>query len=366
MNQQRLQSYIELIQKLLACPSGEEWILLRQHEVLVQPELVPVMEQVANQLANQGNLQEAKFLHNLAGQIHHLFVAQTVPPAIAEDESQQGYLELIKALLACPEGAEGELLNEHQALIGPGLVHKMQQVAAQLATSGDREAAQYLQQWATELNRLWVQQHNFKPLRKKDPEPKYLDPPLVNPKPPSSEEDVWTELSGEVSTISSPPPTPAAEPVEPEPIEDLWAKPSIELPTSSLPIAPAEAVKPTPMVSDRSAVIASPPLSELATNEQINRHLETIATALTRISETLTLPPPPPPPNPLWYMEVLEQARAGNWVLTTAEIHQLIGVHPTCVKGSKSFQRGCWVFVQVGKLGAQTSWQVKKETELPE
>jgi hypothetical protein len=362
MNQQRLQSYIELIQKLLACPSGEEWILLRQHEVLVQPELVQVMEQVANQLANQGNLQEAKFLHNLAGQIHHLFVAQTVPPAIAEDESQE-YLELIKALLACPEGAEGELLNEHQALIGPGLVHKMQQVAAQLIANGDREAAQYLQQWATELNRLWVQQHNFKPLRKKDPEPKYPDPPPFNPKPQPSEDDVWAELSGEAPPISPPPPTPAAAPVKPEPIEDLWAEPAA---VSSPPsIAPVEPVKPTAMVSERSETIAAPPQSELATDEQINRHLETIATALTRISETLTLPPSPPP-NPLWYMEVLEQAYAGNWVLTTAEIHQLIGVHPTCPKGSKSFQRGCWIFAQVGKLGAQISWQVKKETELPE
>jgi hypothetical protein len=44
MNQQRLRSYISLIEQLLACPSGEEWILLRQNEGLVTPELVQVME----------------------------------------------------------------------------------------------------------------------------------------------------------------------------------------------------------------------------------------------------------------------------------------------------------------------------------
>jgi hypothetical protein len=159
MNQQRLQSYINLIQKLLACPSGEEWILLRQNEALVTPELVQVMEQVATQLANQGNLKEAKFLHNLAGQIHHLFVAQTVQRS-EEDDQSEAYLQLIQSLLACPKGSEGELLAANQELIDPGLVHMMQQVAAQLAAKGDLETANYLQHWATELNRLWLQQHN--------------------------------------------------------------------------------------------------------------------------------------------------------------------------------------------------------------
>ncbi len=90
--------------------------------------------------------------------------------------------------------------------------------------------------------------------------------------------------------------------------------------------------------------------------------METIAGALTKISETLAVPQPPK--DPLWYMETLERAHAGNWVLTSTEIHHLIGVQPTCPHGSESFQRGCWVFVKAGKLGAQTAWRVKKEHEL--
>jgi hypothetical protein len=54
MNQQRLQSYIDLIEKLQACPSGEAWMLLRQREGLVTPERVQVMEPVAMPWASAG------------------------------------------------------------------------------------------------------------------------------------------------------------------------------------------------------------------------------------------------------------------------------------------------------------------------
>ncbi|UIE40173.1 hypothetical protein [Leptodesmis sichuanensis] len=356
MNQQRLQSYINLIQKLLACPSGEEWILLRQNEALVTPELVQVMEQVATQLANQGNLKEAKFLHNLAGQIHHLFVAQTVQRS-EEDDQSEAYLQLIQSLLACPKGSEGELLAANQELIDPGLVHMMQQVAAQLAAKGDLETANYLQHWATELNRLWLQQHNFQTILKPEPEPKHPNSPLGTvrftpsqvksspstpvpqskpPAPPEDEQDIWAELS----EAPVQPEAPAQPQPQPLPIPE---QPLVE------PLTPAPELVPAPS-------------QDLSNYEQITRHLETIAGALTKLSETLTSPTQPPP-DPLWYMEVLERAYAGNWVLTSAEIQKLIGVQPTCPKGSDSFQRGCWIFVKAGKLGTQTGWRVTKESD---
>ncbi|HEY9643964.1 MAG TPA: hypothetical protein V6C57_25965 [Coleofasciculaceae cyanobacterium] len=341
MNQQRLQSYISLIQKLLACPSGEEWTLLRQNEALVTPELVQVMEQVATQLANQGNLKAAKFLHHLAVQIHPLFVGQPVPPSAEEDHSQ-AYLELIQALLNCPKGSEGELLAANQALIGPGLVHTMQQVAAQVAANGDQETATHLQDWATELNRLWLQQHNFPSFLKQDSEPQDLDyTPGATPFIPP--QDKFLRPS---------PAAPSEELVPDEDDQDIWAELSGELP-KSVQTQP----HPLPTPEPPSAQLTAAELPDLAPAEQINRHLETIAKALTRLSETL---PAQPPNDPLWYMEVLERAQSGNWVLTSAELHKLIGVHPTCPKGSESFQRGCWVFVKAGKLGAQTAWQVRK------
>jgi hypothetical protein len=354
MNQERLQSFINLIQKLLACPSGEEWILLRQNEALVTPELVQIMEQVATQLANQGNLKEAKFLHNLAGQIHHMFVAPTVRILSDEDQSQ-AYLELIKALLVCPKGTEGELLAANQALVSPGLVQMMQQAAAQMDATGDQGTAIRLQNWATEINRLWLQQHDFRPLPKKDPEPKHAEsrsaatqsnPPqdLVPQNVPVPQSDSFTSAEDD---------------------EDLWAEPSEEtIKTINHPLPTPEKVRvvTTNPVPAQDLMPASP-LSGLTVYEQIDHHLETIAGALIKLSETLTSSSQPSA-NPLWYMEILERAHAGGWVLTSAEIQKLIGVQPTCAKGSESFQRGCWIFLKAGKLGAQTSWRVKKEGAL--
>jgi hypothetical protein len=331
MNQQRLRSYISLIEQLLACPSGEEWILLRQNEGLVTPELVQVMEQVAAQLVRQGSAKEAKFLHNLAGQIHHLFVAQTVPPAQADDQAQ-AYLELIKALLDCPEGTEGDLLAAHEALIGPGLVHYMQQVAAQFATNGDPDSANYLYHWATELNRLWLQKHEFE-LR---PKPGRADqPPGATP----------------VAAPESPAPGP---PASPPPSDDPW------LVTPATPPEPQPPVAPEPSVLFPDA--AYPPTVEPGGGNP--PAMEAIAAALDRLSETLRARPQPPV-NPLWYMEVLERACASSGILASEEIHQLIGVQPTCPKGHDSFRRGGWVFIKTGKLGGQTAWRVSKDVAEP-
>ncbi|WP_431660462.1 hypothetical protein [Pantanalinema rosaneae] len=349
MNQQRLQAYIQLIQKLLACPSGEEWILLRQHEALVTPELVQVMEQVAAQLAHQNNLKEAKFLHNLAGQIHHLFVAQTVPRSSNDDDHAQAYLELIKALLECPQGAENELLKANPELIEPGLVQMMQQVATQLATNGDREAANYLQHWAMAVNHLWLQQHNFQPTFKQDPEPNHPQPTDVAPPSPPQEQSASTQTA-----------IPSSMPSTPED-DDPWAELSGEV--VQTPPQPQSAPSAKPPASSLTQE-KPPPASaapDIAIYEQINRHLATIATALTQLSETIA-PPAQPPTNPLWYMEILERANVEHWILTSTEIQQLIGVQPSCAKGSESFQRGCWVFVKAGKLGNQTAWQVKKDS----
>ncbi|HSM80950.1 MAG TPA: hypothetical protein VLS96_04650 [Nodosilinea sp.] len=318
MNQQRLQSYISLIEQLLACPSGEEWILLRQNEGLVTPELVQVMEQVAVQLIRQGSTKEAKFLHNLAGQIHHLFVAQTIPLA-QEDDQAQAYLEFIKALLDCPEGTEEDLLVAHEALIGPGLVHYMQQAAAQLAANGDSDSANYVYTWATELNHLWLQKHEFE-LR---PKPGLADHPP------------------EAMPVTAPQ-SPATGPPAPLPSDDPWvAAPELAGLVSDLAYSPT----------------AEPDGGSPQT-------LAAIATALNRLSETLRARPQPPV-NPLWYMEVLEQACANGWILATEEIHRLIGVHPTCPKGHDSFRRGSWVFTKVGKLGGQTAWRVSKDIAQP-
>lgn len=329
MHQSQLQAYLHLIQQLLACPNGEEWIVLRQNEGLVTPDLVQVMEQVATQLDRQGNPKEAKFLHNLAGQIHHLFVAQTIPTAPSDDR-QQAYLQVIQELLECPQGQEGQVLAQHRDLLGPGLVRTMQQVANQLAANGDSQAAEYLHQWAQELARLWLEQQDFQPPTKPTPTPVPEGPPDAGAIPALADPVV----------PPTPPPTRAtppsmAAPPSPDLATDLWA---------------SEEDVPTPV---------PPPVSPLPASAALVEHLQGLTAALTQLNQTLQTQSSAPV-NPLWYMEVLEEACRGGWLLTSDEVQHLIGVKPTCPRGEDHFQRGCWVFVKAGKLGSQTAWQVEK------
>ncbi|MCU0516203.1 MAG: hypothetical protein MUC60_04905, partial [Oscillatoria sp. Prado101] len=66
MNEQRQQDYLNLIQALLDCPSGEENDILNAHENLIDEGLVGVMEQVAAQLARQDDGSRAEFLTDVA------------------------------------------------------------------------------------------------------------------------------------------------------------------------------------------------------------------------------------------------------------------------------------------------------------
>ena len=309
MNQQRLKAYLNLIQGLLSCPSGEEWILLRQHEELVNPELIQVMEQVATQLAVEGNLKEAKFLHNLAGQLHHILQKEVHSPS--SDEKYQAYLDLIQALLNCPRGSEGEILQANQELIGPGLVKTIQQVARQAKVQGDRETASFLDNLAAQLSRTWLEAHAFKPILKKD----------------KADADLDTQKQKARSDQLQEPPF--------QPKADITA-PSTAEPVSS----------------------SSQP--DTAINQCIADRLTAIAESLAKLDEILASRFQAR--EPLWYLNVLERAQASNWILSTDEVEQLIGVKPKCQDGKNSYQRGCWVFVKAGKIGSQTAWRVTKET----
>jgi hypothetical protein len=329
MDQSQLQAYLHLIQQLLACPRGEEWIVLRQNEGLVTPDLVQVMEQVATQLDRQGNPREAKFLHNLGGQLHHLFVAQTLPTAPADDR-QQAYLRVIQELLDCPQGQEGQVLAQHRDLLGPGLVRTMQQVANQLAANGDTQAAEYLHQWSQELARLWLEQQDFQPPAK--------PAPAGTPEVPTDSDSIPPPAAAVVPPTPTPTvavPAPVGIPPSPDLATDLWA---------------SEEKVPRALASPAPTIPTSAGLAE---------HLQGLTAALTQLNQTLQTQTQAPA-NPLWYMEVLEQACSGDWLLTSDEVQHLIGVKPTCPRGEDHFQRGCWVFVKAGKLGSQTAWQVEK------
>jgi hypothetical protein len=60
--------------------------------------------------------------------------------------------------------------------------------------------------------------------------------------------------------------------------------------------------------------------------------------------------------SPLDKHRELEEAATHNWILTTSEIEELLGVKP---KG-ETFTRVCWVFQRSGKIGNQSAWIVEK------
>ena len=60
MEEQRLNAYIQLIQELLDCDSGEEVARLSQHPELLDEGLVQVMQAVADKRAQQVKRQQTQ------------------------------------------------------------------------------------------------------------------------------------------------------------------------------------------------------------------------------------------------------------------------------------------------------------------
>ncbi len=308
MKKPSLKAYLDLIQELLSCPQGEEWILLRQYGELVNLGLVEVMEQVANHFALEGKTKAAKYLHNWAGKLHHI-LTESVSTTEDSNDKTHAYLELIQALLDCPEGLEREILAANRDLIDPELVRIMKQVAEQMAQS-DREIAEYLKDLAADLNRNWLKHHEFEPTFKQEIAP------------------------------------------------DPWLDEDSPSPVAAVTVTPAENNKNETIAhreTEPSLALPFPPPREK--DEQL-RLLTKIADSLVKL-ETI-LASRLQPPNPLWYMDVLEKAEVANWILTTDEVEQLIGVKPHCHHDETDYHRGSWVFTKVGKVGVQAGWKVKR------
>ena len=323
MNQQSLKAYLDLIEGLLSCPRGEEWILLRQNEGLVNHELVAVMEQVANHLVREGNVKAAKYLHNWAGKLHHIVTENIAAPTNKKDKTQD-YVELIQALIDCPEGEEEAILEAHQDLINPELVRVMEQVAEQMAVEGDRSTASFLAGLTTDLNRSWLQKHEFKPTFKPEIAPDPWFDSVATPEP-----SVTDASSAKLETQSA-----------------TATENSI---TSAIDTPQTSTVKQSPVeASVESNTLQQSVLREIA--ESLVRLENMLATRLQ-------------PPNPLWYMEILEKAEVADWILSTDEIEHLIGVKPHCHQDETTYSRGSWAFVKAGKIGSQIGWKIKKQRD---
>ncbi|MFP4320463.1 MAG: CHAT domain-containing protein, partial [Phormidium sp.] len=182
MDEQRVQAYLSLIQELLECPSGEEPQILSQSLELLDGGFVQVCEQVAAQLQEAGQENNARFLRNLAQQLgaflvgegtggnqptpqmrnatpiletlQQFIVADTWPesqayltqhPELLADEVDALLGQLIE--MAAGEEQERRVLQEHRDLlqrcreigIEPGFEEKIGQIRAEQIRSAGAE-----------------------------------------------------------------------------------------------------------------------------------------------------------------------------------------------------------------------------------
>lgn len=60
--------------------------------------------------------------------------------------------------------------------------------------------------------------------------------------------------------------------------------------------------------------------------------------------------------DPLQHYAALERAIASGWLLSSSEVRSLIGIQPA----GDRYQRGSFIFIRSGKIGAQSAWRVTK------
>jgi hypothetical protein len=198
------------------------------------------------------------------------------------------------------------------------------------------------------LNRTWLQQHEFQPTFKKevatDP---WFDEDFRGQNPSVRETQT---ADSEAKVIEQPLETSSQPKMESDRVVETQSNEHAESKQLGMPTAATPAQPPHP-----------PELTSIEANRQLIQQLETIAESLVKLETTLASRLQPS--NPLWYMDILEKAEAANWILSTEEVEQLIGVKPQCHHDETSYHRGNWVFLKVGKIGAQTGWRVQKQTD---
>jgi hypothetical protein len=345
MDTRHINAYVSLIEALLQCAKGEEWLLLQQHQDLVDAELLTVMTQVAERLNAEGNAPAAKFLRYWAVQLTHMLQQNTAQtPA---EERSQSYLQLIQTLLGCAKGDEVAILSQHPELMDEGLVYTMKQVAAQLAAQGSQEIAIYLKHLAAEIHHGWLQPNEQRGRSS------------ISSPPPNGQIDI--PIDPGIATASK---------LHPEAGQFVAANPT---PRSSPPIhrqidAPIdpEVATVNNQHSNQTRTEVAAPIERSAppSNNQIEELLVNISSRLAQME--LSMSKHSTPQNPLWYMSILEQVDRHGWIISSEEVEQLIGTKPHCAPGHNSFVRGCWKFVKAGKIGTHSSWRVIKEiSELP-
>ncbi len=100
MNEQRLQAYLNLIQNLLNCPSGEEAEILAANQDLLDAGLLEVLVGVAEMQTQEGNENTANWLRNLATLLATNLYEPFLKEVLQATAESEGDAQIVYPLLA--------------------------------------------------------------------------------------------------------------------------------------------------------------------------------------------------------------------------------------------------------------------------
>ncbi|MEY3870236.1 MAG: hypothetical protein RLZZ338_4130 [Cyanobacteriota bacterium] len=126
MNQQRVEAYLNLIEKLLTCPSGEENAILNQHQDLIDEGLVIIMQALAQEMTENNDENRASFLLDMASALANYLGKSATP------DYQSFLSEVLKAISES---------NRNPQVVYPLLQKNLDKL--------DLTFAQVLTEWAT-------------------------------------------------------------------------------------------------------------------------------------------------------------------------------------------------------------------------
>ncbi|MEG3844778.1 hypothetical protein, partial [Microcoleus sp. herbarium14] len=141
MNEERRQAYLNLIESLLNCPSGEESQILEANSELVDAGLVQVMLEEANNLRTFNNLDDANYLMNLAG---HLM--GTYGNTMLDKSSPSTYLKFLEEVLQVTADSNGNpnviypLLRDNLNLVNDNFAVVLRNWAAEILLNLDDQS----------------------------------------------------------------------------------------------------------------------------------------------------------------------------------------------------------------------------------
>ncbi|MEG5019387.1 MULTISPECIES: hypothetical protein, partial [unclassified Microcoleus] len=139
MEETRAQAYQQLIETLLNCPNGEQPQILQANLELVDSGFLQVCEVVAENLAEEGQENQANYLRNLASQLgQFLGMNDEGDSDNSEGENPQEYAKFIGQLLQAEADSRGDIkviypmLAGRQHLLHDRFAESLQQVTQNL------------------------------------------------------------------------------------------------------------------------------------------------------------------------------------------------------------------------------------------